>query len=194
MQFALTFLAFGAIGYWLDGKLGTIAVAAFDRDCAGRDGGLHLPGAQGATRPRFRPQGARVTRKSMKLFTIGNLLALAAACALAWRLGGALGWGVLAGFASGASLSAAGVCWQQALLRRGSSFVMQAFGLSFLVKLIVVVGGTLLLRFADGAEGIGGIGALVDWRSFLIAFPIAVLCVSSLGSIGTLRVLRAGPA
>ena len=127
----------------------------------------------------------------MRLIRIGNLLALAGACVLAWRLGGALGWGVLLGFALGAVVSGAGVRWQQSLLRRGSAFVMQAFGISFLVKLIVVVGGTLWLRFADDP---GSIGALVDWRSYLIAFSVAVLWVGSLGSMGTLRVLKAGAA
>ena len=128
----------------------------------------------------------------MKLFATLTLLALAAAGALAWRLGGALGWGVLAGFLCGAALSAAAVCWQQqTLLRRGSAFVLSAFALAFLAKLIVVVGVTLVLRFVDGP---GSIGSLVDWRAFLIAFPVAVLCVSSLGSIGTLRVLRTGTA
>jgi hypothetical protein len=130
----------------------------------------------------------------MTLIRLGNLLALTAACALAWRLGGAMGWGVLAGFAAGAGLTGAGVWWQQRLLRRGSAFVMQAFGISFLVKLVAVVGGTLLLRFAGGADGAIGIGAHVDWKGYLIAFSVAVLWVGCLGSVGTLRVLRTGTA
>lgn len=116
--------------------------------------------------------------------TLCTLAGLAAAGAVAWRLGGAEATGVLAGYLAGAFLSAVGAAWQGHLLRTRPEKVMGAMVGTFLAKLTVLLAAALAFRLVEPA------GRHVEWRSFLIAFAVGVLVVLAAGVADTLRTLR----
>ena len=127
----------------------------------------------------------RPTQRSTALgLTFGTLAGLAAACAVAWRLGGAEGTGVLAGYLTAACLSALGVAWQAHALRTRPAGVMTATVGAFLAKLAVVLAGAVTFRYVEPA------GRHVEWRSFLVAFAAGVLVVLAVGSLDNLRAFR----
>jgi hypothetical protein len=113
--------------------------------------------------------------------TLATAAGALAAFVVAWRLGGALGGGVLAGFLLGAGLSGLGCLYQRHMLRVRPGGLMQAMAVSFLVKLVALVIGSLAFRFVEAAA------ARADWRSFLIAFAAAVMIVLPLGAMDATR-------
>lgn len=119
--------------------------------------------------------------------TLATAAGALAASVVAWRLGGALGGGVIAGFLLGAGLSGLGCLYQRHALRVRPSAMMQAVAVSFLVKLAAVVIGALSLRYVEAAA------ARADWRSFLIAFAAAVTIVLPLGAWDATRSLAPRP-
>jgi uncharacterized membrane protein len=116
--------------------------------------------------------------------TLASLTVFAVAAILAWRLGGALGGGVLAGYLLGAGFSGLGVLYQRHTLLTRPEATFQAFTVAFLAKLVVLVLGALTFRFVEVAA------ARADWRSFLIAFAVAVAVIVPLGSFDLLQALR----
>lgn len=116
--------------------------------------------------------------------TLASLVGLLAALAAAWRLGGTLGSGVLVGFLLGAALSGLGVLYQRHLLITHPERSLTAFVATFLVKLVLLVLGGLAFRFVDAAA------ARADWRSFLVAFAVAVVVVLPLGTLDAVQSFR----
>ncbi len=113
--------------------------------------------------------------------SLGSLAALAVALAVAWRLGGTLGAGVVAGFLLGAGMSGLGVLYERHLLRTRPERALTAFVVAFLAKLAVLILGGVAFRFIEAAA------MRVDWRSFLIAFAAAVAVVLPLGTLDAVR-------
>ncbi len=113
--------------------------------------------------------------------SLGSLAALAVALAVAWRLGGTLGAGVVAGFLLGAGMSGLGVLYERHLLLTRPERALTAFVVAFLAKLAVLVLGAVAFRFIEAAA------MRVDWRSFLIAFAAAVAVVLPLGTLDAMR-------
>lgn len=129
----------------------------------------------------------RPTRRAdARALTLGTLVGLAVASVVAWRLGGAEGTGVLAGYLTASCLSALGVAWQVHLLRTRPAQVMSAVVGAFLAKLAVVLLGAVVFRFVEPA------GRHVEWRSFLVAFAAGALVVVAAGSLEALWTLRRG--
>lgn len=124
----------------------------------------------------------------MSRLTIGTLLGVAVATAVAWQLGGALGGGVMGGFLMGASLGGFALAWQLHLMRTQPSKVQAAMVSTFLVKLGVLLSAALLLRYVEP------LGRHADWRSFLVSFALAVLVVLGLGSLDAMKIVRDGRA
>jgi hypothetical protein len=118
------------------------------------------------------------------LLSLGTLCGLALAGGIAWRLGGALGTGVLGGYLLGASLAGFGMAWQNHLLRTRPERVFAAMVAVFLLKLAVLLAAALVFRYVEPAA------RQVDWRGFLVAFAGGVMLVIAIGSLDTLRTLR----
>lgn len=120
----------------------------------------------------------------MKLFTFSLLAGIAGAFVAAATLGGTLGMGALVGALLGLLISAVAVVKQRHALLTEPRQAMNIFVLASLVKLVAVGVGGALLRYVDV------LAARADWMSFLIAFPIAVLWLTSLGALGNMKVLE----
>lgn len=119
----------------------------------------------------------------MTRLILAMFLGTVAAAAVAWRLGGALGAGVLAGFLLGAGMSGLGVLWQRHVMLRRPERAMHAMALSLLAKLVALALGVACFRFVEVA------GSRADWRSFLVAFGASVALVVPLGALDAVRVL-----
>jgi hypothetical protein len=116
--------------------------------------------------------------------TIGTVLGAIAAGVVAWKLGGALGGGVLAGFGLGAGISGLGAMYQRHILLTQPQRSLQAVSISFLAKLAALLIGALAFRYIEAA------GQRADWRSFLVAFAVAVLIVLPLGTLDAAKAVR----
>ena len=111
----------------------------------------------------------------MLRLSLATLLGLCLAAVVASRLGGTLGGGVLAGFTLGAGMSGLGALYQRHVLRTRPDKALAATAVSFLAKLVALVGGALAFRYVEAAA------ARADWRAFLVAFAAAVVIVLPLG-------------
>jgi len=140
-----------------------------------------------------------MTRHTNPVHYLAALLALPAAVAAAWRVGsGALSdpraVGVLLGAGLALAISLAGWAAQERSLRKGGSSangVMTAFALAFLVKLFALGLGAVVLRLEDS------LGALADWRAYLVGFAAAVAWVLFVGAFrrsGAARAPKEAPA
>ena len=96
---------------------------------------------------------------------------LLVAAATAWSFGGSLGGGILAGFLLGAALCGLGAMHQAHVMRTNPSRVMQAFGLTFLIKLGALLAGALAFRYLPIVSD------RIDWQGFVLAFAAAVALV-----------------
>ena len=85
------------------------------------------------------------------------------------------GAGLLAGVLAGGGLALGGVRLQRAVLERRPERSLHAFALTFLAKLLVLVGGGLLLRFS------APLAERMDWRAFLLAYAAAVALLLPIG-------------
>lgn len=120
-----------------------------------------------------------MTRFYLGLFA-GSALCVLVVCNLELR--SACGAGL--GFAVGTIATVAGLRCQQRALRERSVDVQASLVVAFLAKLALLVVGALVLRFVEPAARV------LDYTSFLVAFPIAVLFASTLGALDTLRLLK----
>ena len=120
----------------------------------------------------------------MKLFTYSLVAGIAGAFVAAWALGGTQGMGALVGALLGLLISAVAVVKQRHALLNDPRQAMTIFALASLLKLLAIGVGGALLRYVDV------LAARADWMSFLIAFPIAVLWLTSLGAVGNMKVLE----
>ena len=109
--------------------------------------------------------------------SLATLAALGVAAVVAWRLGGTLGAGCLAGFFLGAAFTGLGSLYQRHMLLTRPERALFAMVVAFLAKLAVVVMGTLTFRFVEVAA------ERVDWRSFAVAFAAAVAVLLPLGTL-----------
>lgn len=100
--------------------------------------------------------------------TVGLMLGLGVAVAVAWGLGGALGMGVLMGYMLGGALVALCGQWQAHWLRVRPKRVLQAQVEGFLLKLLVLLLAGLFFRFGPQIDG------QIDWRGFMVAYGAAV--------------------
>jgi hypothetical protein len=117
----------------------------------------------------------------MTRLTLLSLLGAAAAALLAWRLGGARGAGVLAGYLLGAGASVGGVLWQRRVLARRPERAFAALAAAFLGKLALLFACALCIRFVDA------LAERVDGRAFLVAFGVGVVLVLPLGAWEVVR-------
>lgn len=124
----------------------------------------------------------------MTRLTLATLVGLALASAVAWRLGGALGKGVMAGYLLGASLAVLGALAQRWVFMRRPDQSLAAFALGFLTKLTALFVFVLVFRFFEP------LGGSVDWRSFAVSFAAAVALVVPFGAFDAVRILRASRA
>lgn len=120
----------------------------------------------------------------MMRLSLTSLLALAVAAVVAWRLGGRLGAGVMAGFLLGAGMSGLGVLYQRHVLLTRPDRTLMALAVSFLAKLVVVLLGALAFRYVEP------VARTADWQSFLVAFAAAVGVILPIGAIEAARVLK----
>lgn len=116
--------------------------------------------------------------------TLITLLLLAAAGITAWQLGGALGAGVLAGALTGALFTGLSLLWQRHQLVHRPDRVLHAMVVGFLAKLVVILMAAFALRFLPA------LGALLDWRSFLVAFAAAAFALLAIGTADNLRIAK----
>ena len=112
------------------------------------------------------------------------LAASIAAGVLAARLGGAVGGGVLVGGLSGAGITGLCLLYQRETMRTRPAQAMQAFGIAMLIKLAVLLLGSLAFHYIAPAA------ARIDARSFMVAFAAAVVIVLPLGTLDAVRVLK----
>jgi hypothetical protein len=168
-QFAGVLLAFGALGWWLDGLLGTqpwlLIVGVF-------------LGAAGAFLALL-----RAVPRPMTHTTAGTLIGLAIAGAVAWFAGGSLGRGILAGAVAGAFITGLCLAWQRHTLEYKPEKLVHVAVAGFLVKLAAVLCGSLALRAFDGSLEIA------DWRGFLVTFVVTAVLVLIPGTIENMRKL-----
>ncbi|MBL8801788.1 MAG: hypothetical protein JNN27_07330 [Planctomycetes bacterium] len=140
-----------------------------------------------------------MNRHTHPVHYLAALVALPAAVAAAWRAGsGSLGdpraVGVLLGVGLALAVSLAGWAAQERSMRknaRSANGVMTAFALAFLVKLFVLALGAVVLRLEDS------LGALADWRAYLVGFAAAVAWVLFVGAFrrsGAARAPKEAPA
>jgi len=118
--------------------------------------------------------------------SLAAVLALAVACVLASRLGGAQGAGVLLGYSLGAGLSGLGCLYLRHAMATRPERALAATVVSFLVKLAALLIGALAFKYVDAAA------ARVDWRTFTLAFAGAVALVLPIGTWEAVRARRPG--
>jgi len=109
------------------------------------------------------------------------LAALGVALACAYRFGGALGGGVLAGYLLGAGLAGLSVLYQMHLLATRPERAMAGSVMGFLVLLVALLIGALSFRFLEP------VAERADWRSFLVTFSLAGALVLPLGTMEAVR-------
>jgi hypothetical protein len=115
---------------------------------------------------------------------LGALTVSIASAVMAARLGGALGAGALVGALTGVGITGLCLLYQRETMRSRPEAAIQAFGISMLIKLAVILCGSLVFRYVEPAA------ARVDYRSFMVAFAAAVVIVLPLGTLDALRVLK----
>ena len=115
--------------------------------------------------------------------TIGTIVVLLVAAVVAFRLGGTVGVGVIAGVLCGCSVSALGGAWQRHVFRTRPKKAFNAVLETFLFKLAFVIIGAISFRYIDAAA------ARVNWKSFLVSFVFAVLVVHTLTVLDNVRLL-----
>jgi hypothetical protein len=117
------------------------------------------------------------------LLTIATLLGCLAALAVSFATGGTVGSGVMAGFLLGAAIGL--FCLET--LRRTSrvrpEYAFHAYLGTVFVKVLVMIGATLVLRFAEP------LAARFEWRSFLIAYLAGALIVLVTGTPAAVRTI-----
>ena len=87
----------------------------------------------------------------------------------------------------GAGISGLGTMYlRHTLLHRPEQF-LTAFGVSFGFKLLGLLMGGLSFRFLEP------LAERADWRSFLVAYGVAVIVVLPLGTLDAVAVLRRRP-
>ena len=118
------------------------------------------------------------------LLTISTLAGCVAALAAFFATGGAIGTGVLAGFLLGAALGLACLDALKRTSRIRPEWAFHAYLLTIAAKVVVMVGATLILRFAEG------LGDRADWRAFLIAYVGASLIVLLAGTPAAVRAFQ----
>ena len=118
---------------------------------------------------------------SPSLLTLSILFGCVVAAAVFFATGGATGNGVLAGFLLGSALGMACLDALKRTARSRPEKAFHAYMASVGAKLVVMVGATLLLRFAPY------LGDRADWRSFLIAYVGASLIVLLAGTPAAVR-------
>jgi hypothetical protein len=123
----------------------------------------------------------------MNLTTLSTFLGLAGAALVAFRLGGAHGTGVIAGYLGGAALSLSLVARQRRVLETSPQRALQSMVEGFLAKLAAVVLATLAILFVPGLR------ERCDLASFLLAFGAAAVIALLAGTWANARTLR-GPA
>lgn len=115
---------------------------------------------------------------------LAPLAGLPVAALVAWRLGGGVGAGALLGAFAGTALSVGGLCWIGWASRARPKHVQLAFVATFLVKLAVLTGGALLLRFVEVAA------QRFEWSAYLLGFAAAVLLAMALSASAELLAAR----
>ncbi len=111
-----------------------------------------------------------MNRTSLAIF-----LGLPAACVVGWSMGGALGAGAVCGFCAGAVLGGISLAWLAHTVRTRPDGALGAFVAGFAAKLGVLLAAALVLRYVEPAA------ARVDYRSFLLAFTVAICLLLVVG-------------
>lgn len=114
-------------------------------------------------------------------------LALTALAAfVAWQLGGSVGAGVFAGWASGTVFTGLALLWQRHQIVHRPERVYAATVQGFLFKLVVLALGAAALRY------LAPLAEVADWRGYLVGFGAAVALLAAPGTADNLRLLKSG--
>jgi hypothetical protein len=97
---------------------------------------------------------------------------------------GSLGNGIMAGAGLGVAFCALGAMYMAHTLRTRPVLAMQAFAISFLMKLVVLVVGAIAFRYIPQAA------ARVDYRGFMVAYAALIAVLVPVGSFDALRGIR----
>ena len=124
----------------------------------------------------------------MSLTTPTTLVLAAGAAALAWLLPGTAGWGVATGFLAGAIVAGGVLSVQKRIASRHPKFVLHAVLGGFLVKVVVLMATTLLVRYVPALE------ERCDPRAYLLAFAVTAVVVLGPATIDTLRLVERKPS
>lgn len=108
--------------------------------------------------------------------TLGLAGGLLVVAAVAWRLGGSVGTGVVLGYALGAFLAGVAVAWQAHWLRVQPARAQRAQIEGFAIKIMAAAMFTLIVRYTPQLE------ASVNWRAFLMAFCAPTVLVLPLST------------
>lgn len=107
---------------------------------------------------------------------IASLLGASVAALIAWKLGGVVGAGVMAGFLLGVGIAGLGLLYQRHALLYRPNQAMQALGVSMLAKFVTLLVGALAFRFVEAAA------ARADWKAFLLAYGVGVCFLMPFGA------------
>lgn len=112
----------------------------------------------------------------MKFTLLASLLATAAALFVSAGLEGVERTGVNAGFFLGSGIAGLGLLYQRHTFLHRPERAFVASLVAFQAKLVFLVLGFLAFRYVEAAA------ALVDWRTFAIAYTAAVLVLLPIGT------------
>ncbi len=117
---------------------------------------------------------------------IGTLAGLAILALFSQSLEGIVRTGAWAGYVLGAGLGCIVVGWQASAFRRVPRKALETLILGFLVKLAVLAGMCLAVRYVDA------LGSRMDWKAFTLAASTGIFLLLMLGTWDNAPILREG--
>ncbi|MCP5024317.1 MAG: hypothetical protein GY930_21430 [bacterium] len=117
---------------------------------------------------------------------IGTLAGLAVLALVSQSLEGTVRTGAWAGYVFGAGLGCVVIGLQASVFRRTPRKALEALILGFLVKLVVLAGMCIAVRFVDV------LGSRMDWRAFTLAATTGIFLLLMFGTWDNAPILREG--
>jgi hypothetical protein len=117
---------------------------------------------------------------------IGTLAGLAIAALVFQWLEGTVRSGAWAGFLLGAGLGCTVVGWQAGAFRRAPQKALETLALGFLVKLVVLAGMCITVRYWEF------LGSRLEWQAFTLSATAGVVLLLFLGTWDNAPILSEG--
>ncbi len=117
---------------------------------------------------------------------IGTLAGLAVLALVTQWLEGTVRSGAWAGYVLGAGLGCVLVGWQASAFKRAPSKALETLAKGFLVKMVVLAGMCLSIRYVEL------LGSRMDWQAFTLAATAGVFLLLILGTWDNEPILREG--